>query len=276
MQSQEVRGANTPKGYVSDYVHFELVYVSPENSSLPYLPPNRTCIDTDPWMTAVKGSRSALQNEDAGCEGRFNSGFAISAAFSNLVALAGIRVPWQGVACVVLFVFFSLSALAFSVGAHDFGFARQIVLLVCTGTVTALICEARRRHAKQYSETMRTVMVMAQRSLDLLNTLIPQEVIMAATHDVAAASHQLEAKSCVKGADTRDDKTNVGTTNVKNSSHGGRTDSNICMELERVLDDVVMMFCSLPPLESMGTSKDAQTSAVWLFHTGSNRTILRY
>ena len=266
MQSQEVRGANTLKGYVSDYVHFELVYVSAENSSLPYLPPNRTCVDTDPWMTAVKGSRSALQNEDAGCEGRLNSGFGISAGFSNLVALAGIRVPWQGVACVVLFAFFSLSALAFSVGSIDFGFARSMVALVCTGTVTALICEARRRHAKQYSETMHNVVIMAQRSLDLLNTLIPQEVIMAATH-VTAASHELDAESCVKGAGARDGKKNIGTTNAKNSIQGGRANSSICMELERDLDDVVMMFCSLPPLESMGTSKDSQMSALWLFHT---------
>lgn len=269
---------------MSDYVHFGLVYFTPENSSLPYLPPTRTCVDTDPWMTAVKASVFANQNEDAGCEGRFNSGFAISAGFSNLVALAGIRVPWKGVAFVVVFALISTSALAFSVAAHDFSLVRQMVLLVCTGTVTALMCEARRLHAKQYSETMQASVILAQRSSDLLNTFIPQEVIKAAKHVATTkfAIDELETEGCVKGADAGNDNKNINTTNKNSSSRvdsnsagrrgeraagkrvleesqSGLVNSNICMELEKSLDEVVMMFCSLPSSQLMGTNKEVFT-----------------
>ena len=230
---------------MSEYVNFTLTYVNGT------LPPMRTCTDSDPRMTVMVGSREAIQNEDAGCEGRYSSGYVSAGTFWNIIALGRTRARWKPVMAVVLGSMVSLSCVAYCIGAHtDVALARQLFLWLVFGSMTALICESRRAVAQQNFASINRILAMAQRTSDLLDTLIPSTVMQEASGLEAPISQSTGTSSelldnLIPPAVMREDSVvALGTS------------SSLGLKLEKEFDHVLIMFCVLLP-EFHGPSREA-------------------
>ena len=214
--SVEVNGVQT-EGFVSPYVRFSIVY---EKGTLP---PRTSCVDTQPWKTALEASPLAWQNENAGCEGRYNNAWAVAGNAFYISSMAMTRLRGRHVMSVVSLGLIAISFAAFTVGAHNWGLARHLFILALNGTVTATICERRRAQAMRNTGSLRRMIPMAQRCSELLATLIPPEVLEAA-HDGDAPGAEAEIRG---------------------------------LELTAQVDRVLVMFCVISPSLDSCSSREA-------------------
>ena len=259
--TRAVRGAHATQGFVAQYVNLTLTYVNGK------LPPISSCIDHDPWMTATVASPEAFCNEDAGCEGMFNSGFVCAGTLMNAVVLGRTRARWQPVMAAYVGGALSMGCAAYCIGAHNFALARQLFLFLVFGSMTAFICESRRAVAETNSASVARILAMAQRSSDLLDTLIPPAVMQEASCMETPVS-----QSTLKNSDLLDTRIPPavkrqasGMDTFAREAHGDPAEASFLnsartpsfgLKLEKELAHVVIMFCVIQP-ELDGASKDA-------------------
>jgi len=95
-------------GVLSQHVRFELDFAT--------FPPRRLCVDNSPWQTALRQTVGQI-NEDAGCEGRYNSGYGLGLAGGFVLMITLMRLPWCHALAAVLYILLMFAFLGYCISA---------------------------------------------------------------------------------------------------------------------------------------------------------------
>lgn len=139
-------------------------------------PPQRACVDLDPWKTAQLPVEGQAQ-EDHGCEGRYNGGFGLSGACSFLLFVDLSDIPWQHAMVVSCAYLVWYATVACFVGAHaDHSFPRALMLLIALSMLTVASIKDREEQVQQSKDVVQRMRGHKRRIAEVLSTLIPEEV----------------------------------------------------------------------------------------------------
>ena len=174
------------------------------------------------------------------------------------VVLASARLHWEWVVMAVGVDLAGVVLAGIWVGLSPSSMQRVFASLVLCGGCATYLSFNRISHSRLQFESLQRIRALATRSAEFLCTLIPSRVVERA-HLVSNFGKNSKGKG--KGHRRNSDPTLLSTESQdgehKSSQELFGIASGFNLELQEKLDDVLMMFCSLPPLDSLGTNIQA-------------------
>jgi hypothetical protein len=179
--------------------------------------PRRVCVDARPWETALI-PKLTLTNEDWGCEGRYNSGLGCLVMTCCFSFLAWMPVSWGCIAATAVAMWLVVLGAALATGMYGEGLARQLLLLALVAVLSLRMASERRKESMHTYLTWQTLLDISQRTRAFLATLLPRGVL------------------------------------VRASMQDNNVMQDRLLELQADVEDVLCLFCCLPPMETLGRS----------------------